>query len=240
MGFFVRPSGNGASNVSFFSGRTVRDSATSVEERTTAQRRGATLRACRYRGRRRQPGLHGRLSCRHTDPSRYLSGSNPCRPYLGKSWHPTCTYCAYVDLSRRVRRCLIVRTLKPMLSRQVSWSFSLGLAHQLSTLYDRTRRTHPPRKNIPENGMPAYALPTDRARDDQGCDALVRPFADRQTDKQSLIVSASDDRLGSKMRKLSTSKSSLLYSTLRPSTRCAGTSLTSQKLTKLIRFEQAK
>jgi hypothetical protein len=80
------------------------------------------LRACRYRDPRRQPS---RLCC----SSRLRS---PCRPYLGGSrptWsEPTCTYdlCSDdVSVLLQVRTCLRLRTQKPMLLSQVSWSFSL-------------------------------------------------------------------------------------------------------------------
>jgi hypothetical protein len=88
---------NGLSpSFNFFSVWTVRRRATSVEERIKKPRRNAalTLRACRYRGRRRQPSrlcyssrLQGRSSNAPCRP--YLgwscSSNAPCRPYLGGS-----------------------------------------------------------------------------------------------------------------------------------------------------------
>src|ERR1700730_3878450 len=84
-----------------------------------------TLRACRYRCPSRQPSRLCRSGCLR---------NAPCRPYLGGSWRPTCTYDD--DLWLQVRTCLRVRTQKPMLLSQVSWSFSLGLSESEITHHD--------------------------------------------------------------------------------------------------------
>jgi hypothetical protein len=129
----------------------LRRRATSVEECTKKPRRNAalTLRACRYRGPSRQPS---RLCC--SGCLRTL----PFPPYLGRAWWPictdcpTCTYdlltCTYDDLPTctyddlwidnllQVRTCLRVRTQKPMLLSQVSWSFSLDFTKPESTHHD--------------------------------------------------------------------------------------------------------
>jgi hypothetical protein len=71
---------NGLSpSFNFFSVWTVRGRATSVEECTKKPRRNAafTLRACRYRGPRRQPS---RLCC--SSRLHRWSSNAPCRPYL--------------------------------------------------------------------------------------------------------------------------------------------------------------
>ena len=129
----------------------LRRRATSVEECSKKPRRNAalTLRACRYRGPSRQPS---RLCC--SGCLRTL----PFPPYLGRAWWPictdcpTCTYdlltCTYDDLPTctyddlwidnllQVRTCLRVRTQKPMLLSQVSWSFSLDFTKPESTHHD--------------------------------------------------------------------------------------------------------
>jgi hypothetical protein len=99
---------------SFFSGCTVRRSATSVEERVKKPRRNATLtlRACRYRGPCRQPSRLCCSSCRNNGQSdrssSNASGRNSCRPYRGSSGGGSGR--SYEDLCMQVRTYLRART----------------------------------------------------------------------------------------------------------------------------------
>jgi hypothetical protein len=149
---------------------------------------------CRCRGRRRRPirpGCSGRRlhrgsnrSCSHRSCSNRGYSSRSCshcsslraasaRNYRSASWCPT-----YDASCMQVRTYLRARTQKPVLSSQVSWSFSLGLANSMRP---PSRTAYAARASASQEdvgtGVSAYACSADRGLVIEVAAVPIRPLA---------------------------------------------------------------